>query len=274
VVRPRKRCFLLEGNLNYHDLILVRNKPGNISAVDMHVFISGEKLSETIRRNYLMIAASWSRTFLDKLTGKESEFGLNLPVYMKIVECLREERFPELLEHIAELPPSLREDKSIMLIAINAASNCGPERYKLAVEDFRRVHPKDPSMNLMSIDHYYLKGRYDQALNSIDWLESLLGGDPYLHVLRAGLFMEQGKIELARKSLLLAIEEDPTLENAYWTMVTLTLKEKNHAESAKWLTVIGDTLGIEFVDLTEIPEYQDFVKSSEYTDWLSSQREK
>lgn len=51
----------------------------------------------------------------------------------------------------------------------------------------------------------------------------------------------------------------------------VALKRQEHSQVVKLLTILQNDYGIEFGDLTTLPEYAEFVKSPEYKEWLESQ---
>ena len=54
--KPRPLFRLLtDGGLNYHDLVLETNADGEIHIVDVHIAISGEFMTQTVRRLYLLL---------------------------------------------------------------------------------------------------------------------------------------------------------------------------------------------------------------------------
>ena len=42
---------------NYHDFVLARRPDGKVRAVDAYMFLSGELISQSIRRLYIPVAA-------------------------------------------------------------------------------------------------------------------------------------------------------------------------------------------------------------------------
>ncbi len=55
------------------------------------------------------------------------------------------------------------------------------------------------------------------------------------------------------------------------TLVALNLETKDFGEVNRLLEQIAAEFDLEFGDLTQIPEYAEYVKSPEYQNWLESQ---
>jgi tetratricopeptide (TPR) repeat protein len=148
--------------------------------------------------------------------------------------------------------------------------NLGPDGeadYLAALETFRKLYPNDPAIDLHSIDYYLLKKRYDEAHKAIDRLNEAVGGDPYLGVLHGHVWMEAGQFEKARRAIERGIKEEPHLTNGYWSRITLSLREKKHADTLHWLKMIVEKCQVEIQDLAAVPDYADFVKSPQHGEW-------
>ena len=52
------------------------------------------------------------------------------------------------------------------------------------------------------------------------------------------------------------------------TTARLLSAEKDFDETSRLLDTIAENFEIEFIDMTEIPEYAEYVKSPQYSEWL------
>ncbi len=263
-----RMAFPENGGVNYYDMVLTRRPDGEVRAVDLFVYISGELFSQTLRKGYIQLAAYENRNFLDKLTGREQTFVQNLPKMKRMTDAIAAGQYDQALATFDELPEDLKHEKLFLLIRIRAAqAKDDMTLYAATIEDLRKHYPDDPSINFLSIDGYVLKKEFDKALASIDRLDANLGGDPYLNVLRAGILLQQGKNEEARNVALKAIAEEPSLLDAYWTLVTISLKEEKYDETLRLLTQLEKDFQLQMRDMSQIPEYAGFVKSPQYQEW-------
>ena len=263
--------ILADGGVNYVDFLLAR-RPGNrVRAVDLFVFMSSELMSKTLRRAFVPVAAHANRGVLERLAGSEGEFMKNLPTIEKMNASLRDGRPKEVLAAYKTLPPGLRKDKNFQLMRLRAAQAVDEGEYAAAIEDLRKEHPDDPCIDMISIDGYTFKKDYRQAVACVDRLDKAIGGDPYLNVLRANLLLEVPDLDAADRAARAAVAAEPTLVDAYWTRVAVTLKRKDFAETARLLGQITRRFHIQVADLTAQPLYAEFVKSPEYEEWRKSQ---
>lgn len=261
--------------VNYHDFVLARSRSGVVRAVDLYVYLSGEMISQTFRRMYIPTAAHESRGIVARLTGlsgPEKEFVENFPKFEQMAKALREQKFQAVVDTYNQLPAPLKKDKTFLLLRFQAAQGLDEKTYAAAIEDFRTFHPSDPCVDMLSIDYFLLKKQYPRALECIDRLDKAVGGDPYINVLRAGLYLEQGNLDEAERNARRAIEQEPTLSGGYMTMVTVSARKKHYDETLAMLKTLHDKFRVRFDDLAGSEALTDFVKSPQYQEWLAYER--
>jgi tetratricopeptide (TPR) repeat protein len=255
-----------KAGINYLDLELARDAKGAVVVSDIYPYISGELLSETLRRTYLQAANESGLNLVDKLMGKEQEFIKNLPKLQDMQRFAREEKFAEVVKTFNELPASLRQNKSFLLIRLNASSHLEETEYQKAIADFEKAFPDDPSLDLISIDGQMMRKDYAAVMKTIEQLDARVK-DPYLHYLRGSVMLDKGDGKEARRFFQSAIDAEPRLVMPYWVMISLSLTDKKYKDTARYLTGIERDAGVRLSDLKELEQYQGFVKSKEYKAW-------
>jgi hypothetical protein len=260
--------MLHENGVNYHDCILARAEDGAVRVSDIHIFLSGETASATMRRIFLAAAAEASKGFLEKLLGSESELVKHLPHIQRMAARNREGRPAEALRIYRSLPAAVQREKFVLLLRFQAAQGLSDEEQLAAAADMRKHCPGDPCLDLLSLDAVLLRRQYDEALACVDRLDAAVGGDPYSDLLRGNIHYMKGDRAAAKSHAAKAIAAEPTLAPAHWTLVQVALDERDHAETVRLLLRIEQVLKLEFGDLTAVPEYAEFVKSPEYREWL------
>jgi tetratricopeptide (TPR) repeat protein len=267
--RAMFRLLQAGGAVHYHDLLLARRPSGRIQCVDMQAFVTGELFSATMRRLIIPAVVQENRSSLDKIRGSENEFYKHMSDIQRMSKARKDGQPAQALAIYKQLPQSVREDKNVLLLRLQAAQESGDdEEYLRAMEDFRAGFPDDACLDLISIDYYLLKKQYADSLAGIDKVDKAVGGDPYLNVLRANLYLESGKFAAAREAASKAIQDEPTLLDGYWCLVTISLREKKFDDTLNLLRMIATKFHVEFQDLTKVPEYAEFVKSPQYKEWL------
>ncbi|MBI3097530.1 MAG: hypothetical protein HYY93_04685 [Planctomycetes bacterium] len=266
------RLITPEGGLNYHEHILTRSPEGKVRIIDTYIYLTAETLSQTFRRSWLPVAAEANRGAIDKLLGSESEYIKHVDEIVRMSELKQKGEDRAAMEVYAKLPASLKPEKSVQIIRLSCAMRIGGKDYEGAIEDFRKFHPKDPALDLILIDGHVMAGKHAEAVADIDRLDRNVGGDPYLDVLRASIWMEGKDLDKARDSAKRATEKDPESLQAWLVRLSIALSRKDHADTASFLSKIEEDFGIEWKDLTEVPEYADFVKSPEYEKWMEGRK--
>lgn len=250
--------------VNYHEYSLIRFPDGEVATEDIFIFLTGEPFSQTIRRMLIPMLGAI------RLRGSDSEQLKNIEALGEIMQEFQAGRYEKGVSSINRLPGKFKEQRFVLHMYMQASlrqGEAGERDYLAAMEKYRELYPNDASIDFISIDYYFLKKRYDEAIRAIDRIDKAIGGDPYLRVLRSGAHSEAGRFADARTDIEKAITEEPNLINAYWVRIALSLREKNHEDTLTWLKAIVERLNVEFQDLSTVPDYAEFVKSSQHAQW-------
>jgi tetratricopeptide (TPR) repeat protein len=260
------RLLLPDGAVNYHEMIVTNDDKGVPRVRDIYVFTSAELLSDTMHRMFLFALAQ-DPNALEKLSGQKNPMFEHLEEYKGMMEKVRSGDAAGAEALYRRLPIEIQRQKNVMLAHVFASSKLGnDEKYLKAMDEMRRLFPQDGAIDLMSIDAYLLRGKWDDALGAINRLDESVG-DPYLDVFRANINLRRGDVEKARRFAVQAAEREPLLEPAWWAQVNISLADRNHAETVRLLTHLRDVLQVKLADLTTLPDYAAFVDSPEYAAW-------
>jgi len=273
---PSRRALfrmVLGDTFNYHDYRIETGEGGALKATDVHIFLSGEWLSDTFRRSYLGLVAA-EPGMLGKLTGKENEYVKALSKINEMTKLKQEGKAADALKVYAALPPEAQKDKMALLLRYQAAVEVAPEELRKILADFEKAHPGDACLPAISIGAHCEAGRLEKALAALDAVDKTVGGDAYLEVQRASVHLRGRVFDKAKAAALRAKEREKGLPDAYWTLVTISLEEKAYGDTLKWLRAIEKDLAIEISDLTAIEIYAGFVKSPEHQEWLKGREKK
>lgn len=271
-LRALFRLLLPEAGVNYHDLLLVQGDNGQVRIGDIHIFLSAEDLSTTFRRFYVVMVAEQNRSLLEKLSGKTAVYAEHMDEIQSMNAAVQNGQPAAALATYNTLPDELKADKFVLLGRYRAAAEIGNEECSQAVRDFRQHHPDDACVDFLSIDLYATTGEFDKGLECIDRVDESVGGDPYLNVLRAGTLGLANRLEEALEAGKAAIEAEPNMIQAYWKTLEVALRIKDFKEVTRLLNQLAANFEMEFEDLTQIPEYAEYVKSPEYQEWLKSKQ--
>lgn len=263
------RLLLANGGVNYHEFLVARTADGTVRVVDYYTAAQGEMVTDMIRRSFLPEA---KRAIKDdaNLADSDKAHITGGPLMLRMINYYHQGDYAKAIKTYEALPEALQREKVMLLPRIAAAQQVGEKEYRAALADLQKFHPNDRCVELLSIDAHLYNKDYDQALASIDAVDKSVGGDAYLNVLRAGVFVTQEKYDKAREAAEKAIADEPQLISAYWTLVNIALTEKKFDRVVELFNTIERDFTIEFADLTTIEDYAEFVKSPEYKAWIES----
>jgi hypothetical protein len=269
-VRALFRLIASDGSVDYQDLVLARRPDGQIKCLDVHQFRLGEPFSRTIHRQVIPQLVEDDPKLKERLHGAARAFVDHQAEVQGIERSLSRGEPRDALKLCDKLPASLQEEKSILLMRLRATQRRGGEPYRQAFDKLRARYPNDTGLDLHAIDYHLLRKEHVRALEMVARLDTALGGDPYLNVVRARVHGDAGDGAAERRAGLKAIKDDPALEPAYWVLVDASLREKNFDDTLKWLREIEKKFSPRLVDFSTVPDYADFVKSPQYQEWLKS----
>ena len=241
---------------------------GRLVAEDIHLACNGELASETLRRPQLKCAAEQGQGPPGHPPSASRIWVPHIPKLNAMLKACIDRKYSAAVAIYRSLPAEIRTDKSIFLRYLWAAEAVGDTEFLLALDGFRRQFPNDPALEFQNIDYFRLMRNFDEALRSIDKAEKSIGGDPYLNALRAKLMVKAWRFKEARAAADKAIEQEPGLTHGYWGRIDVALAEANHADTLLYLKKLVENTGHVVSDLRKHQEYQVFVKSPEYREWV------
>jgi predicted Zn-dependent protease len=120
----------------------------------------------------------------------------------------------------------------------------------------------------MSVDYFVLRNDYEKAFAAIDALPITIANDPFLDVLRAEILVKARRFDEAKTAAEAASEAEPSLIDAYWIQVRISLEQDQFGETLKLLKTIDQTGAVTWDATLPTPPYSEFRGSPEYRDWL------
>ena len=252
--------------LNYHEMTL-SSGPGPVRIVDILMYVTGEPISRSLRRNFTMMLAAQERGDAAAKAVMADVQKLN-----QMNQLVRQGKAAEAMAVYDTMSPRFQGEKLAQMLRLLSASKTDPATYATVLDDYRKRFKDDPTADLLSIDAHLLAGEHDKSLASIDRLDKSLGGDPYLDVMRGNILFVKGDVEGAKKRGASAAKADPTLYGAYDLQLSVAMKTNDHAETARVLGVFEEKFGLQFGDLSGSAELAAFRASPEYKKWMAHKR--
>ena len=264
---PRVLFRLLNsaGVFNYHEFHL-EPSGDDFVAVDAWVALSGETLSQTLHRSILALVRQFPLEDGQSLDARDREYVQNLWRLEQITA--KAKTHPADALHIArQLPPALQRDKSVLLARLMSAQAMGKDEYSAAVIAYRKAYPDDAAAEMISVEFHVINKDFDKALACIDKINAAVGGDEYLNMLRASVYLADGNVVRAIEACQAAINAEPELPHAFWTLLQISLDQRAYPLTVTLLEHLEGRMGAKLGDLRIAAEFKDFVKSSEFRQW-------
>jgi hypothetical protein len=275
--QPRRALFrcVSGAGVNYHELLLTRGARGEVVYTDVYIHLSGELLSDTLRRAYLAGVAQESRGVLDELMGKEVAYVKHMPQIKRLAELVQQRQHAQALQAWQALPAEVQQQSEVLLLRVQAAAGVSEPAYEEAMAAFAAAWPDSPALTLMSIDRHVLRKEWAQAQAALDKVDARVGGDPYLDLVRAGVFVQSGQPAQARARCEAAMRREAGLAYpALCALLDVLLAEKDWRATAETLTRLEREHGVTWKDLTEVEAFAGFVRTPEFQEWLKRPRQR
>lgn len=257
------RVFSNNG-INYHEFE-VKQIQDKYKITDVFLFLSGEKLSETIARVYNSFRLLNSHFGKDSLSYLQSISELG-----NIKSIASKGKYSKAFRKWQKLPPQLKSDKMFLITGIQIACYLDNETYLKNFNQFVTRFPENSGKYLIPLDGLVMHKNYSMAMACIDSLDKRLNYDPMLNYLRGNMLYEMGHHTEAATMMCKLIDSIPDFEIGYYSLLGLYVKDKNYTEATQILDKIVLTFNYYKDDLANIlKDYPEFINSKEYQAWLN-----
>jgi hypothetical protein len=263
------RTLRADGLVGYLDFVPVRFPDGHVGIEDVYVPASTELFSQSIRRIALAIAAEEGGGPPGHPPTTDRTWTTHLPKWNALLHAMTAEKWAEAIKVYKSMPETMRTNRTVFLHYVQAALHASDAEYIRAVEGFRRQFPDDPAVKVHAVNYYRLTRQHQAAVEAIQHAERVIGGDPCLRAMRAEEMARGWRFADARTAAERAIEDEPTLKWAYRSRIVVSLLETNHADTLTWLKKMAEATGYVPGDLRKDRDYDVFVRSPQYREWLS-----
>lgn len=265
--------FRLSGasGINYHDFLLKKIK-GDYSIVDAYIYLSGEYISATFRRLYIIA----SKDYLPpSISAGLPDFQLEEIMQVANAKQLVDQgHYPEAAEMMSGLGEDIRKEKIFALMELLIKANLEEEDYLQAMVDYKNLFPEDPSIDLVSLDYLLIQEKFEEGLAAIDRLDERLGGDPYLDIYRGSFYYSLNNYPKATALFKRFTENFPDDTDGWDSLISVYIDDKKYTEALGIFDVLIEKYGLGKSDMAvfieEEPTYADFIKSEAYKNWLKS----
>jgi tetratricopeptide (TPR) repeat protein len=250
-------CRMLAGSegINYHDHIVRFDAEGNPKIVDIYVYLSGERFSDSIRNTSAMILSKKSKPPPAKLLGSGDGNAKHIDNVQKVISLTRKGMHSQAIQLFESLPEEYRRNKVAHLVYLQAcmalateenASAPSKQRYLNAITSYKTTHPGDPSLALISLDYWFLTESWEELIASVEQLDVSVGPDSNNLFFLSFANRKLGRPEEALKHADEAIKEEPDLEESWHAVLESTLMAEDFDRAAESLDKLEENFHYSF----------------------------
>jgi hypothetical protein len=251
----------------YVVFVLAAGADGAAVAIDIDVESDGGSASARLRRFFLALAVFASPNVEGKLRGDDRLRAQHLSALDEAEESFRAGQNRLALERLATVPSAILDAPDVVLLRLNVSRAVSDEAFRTALADVRRRDGRGPAAELIAVDHFLLARAYDDAHAALANAKSAIGGDPYLDWIDATIFDAAGDLDGARVACQRAIEGDAMLEDPWWTLLSLCVRQDRHDETAALLGHMAARFEIDWKEFEAAPAYARFFDSAAGRMW-------
>ncbi len=249
--------------LNYQELYLSPNENGELHIFDYYSYSEGDLFSESIRRLYIINLTMEIDSFSHPLAE-------SLPVINEIAALADKKQYAEALQILEAVPTEVKNEKIVQLIRLSLANEISEATLKSVAQDFKQTFPDDNLVYLKMLELAYSNNNFTQIIESLDSLNTNIGGDAYINVLKASAYRDNAQDDIAEKLLKNAIKEEPLNDDAYWLLLDIYIVQKRYDNAISIFTKIKNTFEQNAAEYIVYDGYNDFYKSPQFRNWISN----
>lgn len=224
---------LSENALDYFVIEIGDTGRGVPAIFDVNALSAGTRLSEAIAE------------LIPALGGSPDERAVLTIALAQLRAALRARDLPRARRALAAIPPAFRDQRSVMLAEVRVAQLDGPAQQRAAFDRFRARYPDDGALPLQSMDLLVREGRYDDALAEVDALDAVVGGDPWLEVVRSNIELARGDRDAAWRYADAARRRRPEMVAIHWHALSVALGRSDWTTAIEIIDTLQQHFGIE-----------------------------
>ncbi len=257
-----------DGGYNYHEFLVAKGPDGKIRTYDIYTHLNAEFQSETSRRLLLYYLQQNEADLLKNISPSEKAELQSVDKLQQMSEFNQLKQYDKALLIYYQMPETTQKLKHVLTMRFTAAfGSMNHEEIIKTYNLFKELYPTDNCLNFLGITYFSSKGDFDQTIKCLDSISNAIQGDPFLDIKKAEMYEAKDEYATAEKMTLAALQQDSSLIDGYWLMITISLNQEDHAKTLEWLKKIDSQFEMDWNDLAEIEDYDAFVVSPQYKDW-------
>src|SRR5688572_19029193 len=189
--------------------------------------------------------------------------------------CLEQGDARGVLKVFESAPAEVREMKPVALFRLHAAREVAfreldGQPLEQAIEAWQKLlTPGSPAAAIHAIEPLMLAGEFEKALKAVEVVDLWAGGDPYLDVFRATIYLRAGEMEKARERADRLVAAAGEFSESHYTRLAVALKQNDDPAVLDELRILRDRFGSQ-LDPSQEPAFAEFVRSPQFRQWQTN----
>ncbi|MGD9746391.1 MAG: hypothetical protein AB7I98_06270 [Verrucomicrobiales bacterium] len=267
------RGFPPDGGVNYLDLV-VRRDGDSFKVMDIFNYMFGSYVTSEARQ--AMASMLNDTSLLSRALGIPSESTKEqLLAIQKVTNRVKEGAFDEAVAAYHALPEKSRHMRVTFIAYLQSLQMLQgkPENIRYEAEYLEALEAapgilKDATTELLGLDVHIIKKNWQGVYAALAKVAEVVGGDPFLHVLKGNVQILEGDLDGAAESVAAAEAEEPDLLALVDLRLAVCCGREDFPGVVKELRGLKERFGSVLLakDLTE-PQFEAFLRSPEYQSW-------
>ncbi len=257
-----------DSTINYHDLLIQRQPGGPPKVTDIDIAASGEPVTVTLNR-YLRPIAPGTR----RRTKAEQEHVDSIGRMTEIVQLQTEGQHAKVLEKYRKLPESRQREKIALIARLRSATLVSATEHEAALTDLRKFHPGDRCLALASMEYHLQYGDHQQLLDAVNDLDRVIGGDPYLDVIRISALFGLNRTDEALSTLAATQSWDDSYYQVQYLLLLTSIVRGEFDKAEEHSRYLEKNFGFQLSDFEGHPDFAQFLARESYQAWKKSRED-
>lgn len=271
--RALVRLLSNDSAASYVAFVCVRRGTAPLQWSDAFTYTTGETISQSARRTALPLIIEANKSVVQKWTSTESGLAAHFETITQANRLLQSGKIVDAWALCEKLPPDVQKDRTVLILRLRLAQAIDEAKYLRVIGEWQATFPNDATLDFISVDGDILRKDYAAALAHAESFAKRIGGDPYLDLLAANILSMSQRYDEARVRARAALAADATLTDAFDTLLMISLKTHNFAETVTLLEQVRAAHpSVDFNNIATDPDYAEFRLSRAYLDWTAKKK--
>ena len=257
--------FFGDTGISYHEYVIA-DFEGSPKAYDVYVYMSGEFLSQTMKRVY-------RSTLKEIVKNEELKFddAKNLIAFKKIQEAkayFQKGKYDACLEIYNSIDTTVRYEKTFLINGLLLCPLGYEEQYNEYYEIYAKKYPGDISLFLLSIDYLISKKDFQGTQNTLDSL-AYYTNDDFIDYMKGNIYYLEGDLKKSEEFYLKALENYPTFLDVYDSLFVVYAEQNNYPRAVFMLEEMRSKFQLKKKEIVQFvkAEYPGLSESESFSEW-------